>query len=495
MSQTTDETIKLIKASHEKPYGFNPLTKSFTQGTGGSAATGLTAFDLQAPAKRLFPVATPLRNRLPRVKGRGDIATRWKTITTINPTLVEAGVSESNRGAKITDTVNDAFVPYSFLGLENDVSFEADYAAEGFDDARARASQSVLVSLMEREEKMLLGGNNSVALGTPTGLTLTAPVGVSTLGSTTQSVIVVALTLDGFRRSAVATGIPQQISQVSAGPYSHTDSFGGGASHKSTNSTQAVTNSTTLNATVTAITGAWAYAWFWGLAGSELLGAITTVNKIVITAAATGSQTAASIGATDFSKNALVFDGITSIVANNSTSAYVKSLDGATLTSDGAGRIVEIETALQYFFDNFRLGPNVVWVSSQEMKSISKLVMANGGTPLYRFNADAATGRMNLEAGFIIVNYTNQFMNESIEIRVHPHQAAGTIIFELTQLPPQYYQYSNQGSPLEVHYRRDYYQVDWPVIRRAYEMGVYADETLACYVPFGFGIISNISPS
>ena len=36
-----------------------------------STATGLVAFDLQAPAKNLYPAATPLRNRVPRVSGAG----------------------------------------------------------------------------------------------------------------------------------------------------------------------------------------------------------------------------------------------------------------------------------------------------------------------------------------------------------------------------------------------------------------------------------------
>ena len=49
-----------------------------------SLATGLSAYDLQAPARNLYPIITPLRNALPRV-GRinpGDAA-RWRTITSI----------------------------------------------------------------------------------------------------------------------------------------------------------------------------------------------------------------------------------------------------------------------------------------------------------------------------------------------------------------------------------------------------------------------------
>ena len=45
---------------------------------------GLTNYDLQAPAKNLYPIITPLRNSLPRVQrlNPGDAA-RWRTIGSI----------------------------------------------------------------------------------------------------------------------------------------------------------------------------------------------------------------------------------------------------------------------------------------------------------------------------------------------------------------------------------------------------------------------------
>ena len=52
IAQTTQETLGLMKES---------LTKNVT------LSTGLSAYDLQAPAKNLYPIVTPLRNALPRV--------------------------------------------------------------------------------------------------------------------------------------------------------------------------------------------------------------------------------------------------------------------------------------------------------------------------------------------------------------------------------------------------------------------------------------------
>jgi hypothetical protein len=61
MTNFTQETIELIKAAHGNPD--DRLAKSISQ------ATGLLAYDLQAPAKNLYSFLTPLRNILPRVGG------------------------------------------------------------------------------------------------------------------------------------------------------------------------------------------------------------------------------------------------------------------------------------------------------------------------------------------------------------------------------------------------------------------------------------------
>src|SRR5689334_6047743 len=66
-----------------------------------SQATNLNAFDLSGPALQLYPVLTPLRNKLPReVSDRGDLATRWKAVTGVNVTNIDMGVSPGKRSEK-----------------------------------------------------------------------------------------------------------------------------------------------------------------------------------------------------------------------------------------------------------------------------------------------------------------------------------------------------------------------------------------------------------
>ena len=106
------------------------------------------------------------RHEIPRVSGKGGIQANWRAITGVNINNLSAGVSPGNRGGVIAVSTKDYTAAYKGLGLESNVDFEADYAAEGFDDAKARAVEGLLRSLMISEEKMMVGGNSSVLLGT-----------------------------------------------------------------------------------------------------------------------------------------------------------------------------------------------------------------------------------------------------------------------------------------------------------------------------------------
>ena len=62
VNQLTQETIELMKSAQANG---EPLNKGFTQPT--NFTTGLQTYDLSAPSQKLYPVLTPLRNRIPRV--------------------------------------------------------------------------------------------------------------------------------------------------------------------------------------------------------------------------------------------------------------------------------------------------------------------------------------------------------------------------------------------------------------------------------------------
>ena len=78
-----------------------------------------------------------------------------------------------------------------------------------------------------------------------------------------------------------------------------------------------------------------------------------------------------------------------------------------------------------------------------------------------------------------------------IPIRIHPRVPPGTIIGWAENLPVQY-QSNEVPNVAEVKTRQDYYQIDWPVVTRQRQVGVYAEEVLAVYAPFAMGVITNI---
>lgn len=454
----------------------------------GSATTGLTFYDLEAGAKFLYPVLTPLRNEIPRVTGKGGIQANWKAVTGVNTSGIRVGVSSGNRGAVMAVTVADYAAAYKGIGIEDNVDFEAQYAGQGFADIRAIAAKTGLQALMLGEEMMLLGGNGTIALG----VTPTPSVVVSTTGGTigaTQYVNVVALTLEGYVNASVTAGIPTSVIRTNAD--SSTDTFGGGSANKSAQTTATYTSgSASIACTVAAVRGAVAYAWYWGSSVSNgVLGAITTTNAYTIVGAAAGTQLQTAIVA-DNSANNLSFDGLLTQAMKSGSNAYYRSLDGATLTTDNAGGIVELDVALKSFWDNYRLTPDTIWVSSNEALTISRKILASAATGAYRVVVNMEQGM--IAGGVMVATYLNRFsMNGAnvLKVRIHPNMPAGTILFTTNTLP---YPMSGVGNVMQVRTRQEYYQIEWPLRSRKYEYGIYADEVLQHYFPPSLGVLTNI---
>jgi hypothetical protein len=475
--------------------GANPsqIEKSITTGT------GLVAYDLQAPAKNLYPVNTPLIKSLPRVGGVGT-ATNWKAINGLSGSGYDATgwVPEGQRAGQMSYSTASKSAAYATIGEEDQATWEAISAGRTFEDVQATMTTRLLQKMMLKEEMAVLAGNTSLQLGTPSAPNLTVAGSGATLPSATYSVIVVALTLEGYRNSSLANGVA--TSKTVTGADGKTFTINGGSSNKSSNTTQAVTLGQTLSATVTAIQGAVAYAWYVGVAGSETLQAITGINSATFSAPLAGSRQAATTITADCSTNATGYDGLLTTAFKSGTGAYVNSLAtgvagaGTTLTSSGHGSVNEIDAMLQGLWDQYQVSPTVLWVNSQQLKDIASKVLSDGSAPLLQYFQNPADGEARMTAGAAIDFYFNPFLNGGmrIPIRIHPFVPPGTILGYAADLPIQY-QSNEVPNVAEVKVRRDYYQVDWPVTTRAQMVGVYAEETLAVYAPFAMAAITNIA--
>ena len=470
----------------------NSIEKSITTGT------GLVAYDLQAPAKNLYPVNTPLIRSLPRVGGVGT-ATNWRAVTGIAGSGFDSTgwVPEGQRAGQMSYSTVSRSAAYATIGEEDQATWEAVSAGRTFEDVQATMTTRLLQKMMLKEEMAVLGGNASLQLGTPAAPTLTAAGSSATLPALTYSVIVVALTLEGYRNSSLAGGVA--TSRTVTGADGKTFALNGGSSNRSANTTQAITLGQTLGATVIPIQGAVAYAWFVGAAGSETLQAITGINSAIFAAPLAGGRQAAGAVTTDCSTNATGFDGLLTAALKAGAGAYVNSLAtgtpgaGTTLTSSGHGSVNEIDAMLQSLWDSYQVSPTVLWVNSQQLKDIAAKVLSSGTAPLLQYFQNPAEGEVRMTAGAAIDFYFNPFLNGGmrIPIKIHPMVPPGTILGYAADLPLQY-QSNNVPNVAEVVVRRDYYQVDWPVTTRAQMVGVYAEETLAVYAPFAMAAITNI---
>ncbi len=487
---TTEQSLVLTREALANPLPFGSIAKGFTQAS--SPVSGLTMYDLEAPAKTLYPVITPIRNAIPRLPATGGIQASWRAVTGININNATFGVSEGNRGPVIVTATQDYNAVFRGYGFDDFATFEATYAAEGFEDLRARTIQGLIHSLMIQEEKIVIGANTSLALGTTPTPSLQATTTGGTIAAGTQSVIAVALTYEGLLAASVAGGLPLSAARTLAD--GTTEQVNQGTAQKSANTTIVTTGATsTISASVNPVSGAFGYGGFLGAAGSERLAAVTSIATVTLTApAASGAQLASAGFASDFSQNGLIFDGLFSQILKPGSGSYVSTFaNGATLTGDGTGGVIEIDTALQSFWDNYRLSPTTIWVSSQEQRNITKKVLAGGTNAAQRFFINVDQGQ--IKGGDLVTAYLNKYSMDGaqvIPVRLHPNIPAGTILFTTDKIP---YPLSNVANVLQMRMRQDVFAIEWPRRTRKWEFGLYADGVLQNYFPPAFGLITNIA--
>jgi hypothetical protein len=497
----TNQSVEMLKGALAQPD--DAIAKTISTGT------GLLAYDLQAPAKNLYPFVTPIRNVMPRVGGGTGAATNWRQVNSILGSGFDAmgWVPEGQRSGQMSYSTSNKSANFVTIGEEDAATFEAISAGRMFEDIQARMTFRLLQKMMLKEEMSILGGNQSLVLAVPAAPTVSAAtLATSTLPTGTYYVKVVALTLEGFANSSLLTGVA--TSKVVVGADGKTYTLNGGSSNISAESSGVAVSSgvSALAMSVPVVTGAVAYAWFISTvnsAGTEKLEAITTINSYVQSVPLVGTLLASAVTGDHSNNPNYAYDGLLTTALNPANNAYVNSLatgtagTGTTLTASGRGSVVEIDTMFQTMWDKFELSPTVLYVNSQELKNITTKVLSNTAGPLLRYDspADGTGGEYQLTASGVVQFYYNPFAISGglrIPIKLHPRLPPGTILGWTENLPIQY-QSNEVPNVAEVKTRQDYYQIDWPIVTRQRQVGVYAEEVLAVYAPFAMGVLTNIA--
>jgi len=457
-------------------------------------------------------------------KQRGDVQTHWQAVTKINSGNMPAVVNEGRRAGAVNTTFVSRTAKYATLGLEDSVTEEARLAAQSYDDPDARVVMNLIWALMIAEEQQIIGGNNSLAFGvtpTPTLSTVVPATGQAASALTSGQTIYVycaALSYEGYLRAinnstAANTPVPTVSrtvvgSTLSAGPVSET--VPGGVAQISLEANQAVTTTGNyINATVAVVPGAVAYAWYVATSSTaERLYGISTINSIQIGSVPTTTQLASALPASDnsyYNDTPTGVDGILTVINTAATAGTTKVMAtgspgvGTPLTANGAS-IVEIDAILKGMWDTYQLGPDTMWVNSQQLGDISDKILGGGAAPLVRYNFDqTAQGiRQNasmhqIATGFVVGFYLNRFGMggpSMIDVKLHPYIPPGMILFTTQRLP---YPASNVPDVMRIRGQLDYHEIAWGPFTRSAEYGVYCRETVQIFFPPAFACLNNLA--
>ena len=161
-------------------------------------SSGFVPYDLLAPSRLIYPVYSPMRNKLPRPAGQGT-ERQAKLIPGISGS--RTGGSSNNFGKSIrwsisefdggsfsswpnslpasgTQDAVDLKVPYKFFGLTESLTWLAQFSGQGFEDISSLANLILLQESMIAEEDAIFSATGA-AVQTPGAPSLTARAAVS----------------------------------------------------------------------------------------------------------------------------------------------------------------------------------------------------------------------------------------------------------------------------------------------------------------------------
>jgi hypothetical protein len=447
-------------------------------------STGLVAFDLEAPSKKLFPRETKLRNRIPRKKGIGT-SHRFKVISGISgsqtgvPDLYP-GISDSTttafgsvnylRGPKISYAGYDIAVPYSQFSLSDQVSWSAQFSGEGFEDIRQLSQTSVLYSSMLEEEKLIISGRGTGsgflgALAAPTGVTATARAAAG--GE-------VAITGGGTNIYAKVT--------ADAGP------FGQSVLSAAAN---VATGSGVVDITVPTVpVGANGIRVYVGTGSSLPADAAlwyagkVSGNVFTIQGALPTSGTAASTVTADTSAYASGFDGVVAICLGPN-SGYVNRIN-STFSSANPGS--EFYKAFDVMYQNNGADPDEILLNGSDRRALSDLLKTSTSSN-YKLQVMNQSEVHNVQLGALVVGLQNEVTGKMVDLSINRFMPQGVAPIVSWSLPlPD----SNVSDVWEMRLVQDYMGIQWPVNQFAYECSSYWYGSLICPAPAWNGAIAGI---
>jgi hypothetical protein len=466
--------------------------------------SGFVPFDLVAPSSLIYPVYSPIRNKLARVPGQG-VSRRRKVITGISgsqtgtsggsflrlaiPELVQSGGAISGTSGNVnwplnlpgTGTQNavDLTIPYRFWGLSENLSWLAQFSGQGFEDISALANLLLLQEFMLNEEAAHLGAT-SIALTTPSAPTLTARAPNSgetaITGPTSGNNVYVEVVACTF--------------------------FGGTTAGSSQNVTW--TTGQVVDVQIAPVAGAQYYQLYvtYGSSAGTYYLMVNNVGGLYYTlqGAIPTTGTAAPTADTGTS-SANDQEGLTAVLSGHSASGgsaiYPTSWQAGYLNQSVGDTLKTsvLNNALQQLWDGtgntygaFRADPAEIMAEGGDIMRLSNDVVSAGAATNYRLFVEQSEVP-GVRVGAAVSEFQNPITRNPLRIVVHPWTPQGTVYLMSYTMP---FAWSNVSNVVEFVAVQDYLSISWPVIDASFRYSMFLFGALVVNAPFYCGLLQGI---
>jgi len=465
------------------------LGKNFTLTS--PLSSGLVPFDLAAPSKLIYPVFSPLRNKLPRVQGMGT-SRRTKVITGVQGSQTPSGsnapkrwsIAESNPAtawpntlpASGSQTAVDVSIPYKFFGISEALSWLAQFSGSGFEDVSALANLVLMQEAMLAEEYEIIWGTGT-ALTTPNAPT----VAIRTAGSN-ETAIAAAGTGNSYYIRVTATNIYGETVMSAAAEAAVAAQTGKVLDVTMPTNVKGASQFNIYISAAATSGSAPASRTSYFLQASGVGGSKFTIQGSL---ASSGTNPPASDSGTSSAND---YEGLLSILSGHAAAdasvypsgfqaGYVNSAVGTRMT------LAALSTALQKVWNGpgaFRADPTDLICEASDGKQLSDDIIAQGGSGQgYRLNI--GQGEINSVTGGIAVSsLVNPVTRSLINIMVHPWWLQGTAFLMSYTMPMPL---TNISNIFEVTNVQDYLSVSWPVIDPTYRYSLFLYGALVAHAP------------
>ena len=456
-------------------------------------SSGFVPFDLVPFVRTIYPVYTPLRNKLPRVPGQGEYH-RGKILSSITGslpgnlgTLQDDSTTEFFGGSGFSQWPNqlpasgsqsayDISIPYKFYALTESTSWLAQFAGQGFDDIYGLSSLVLIQEFMLLEEHDILA-STSQALTTPGAPTLAArtagPTEVPLSGVTTNVYVkVTAVNFWGQTASSVDTSVAWSagdVVDVTISPVAGALSY-------------------VLYVTTGASPGTY-YQWETDTNGGAVGGVKFTLQGALPTSGSTAPS--ADTGTYATSRSESLVSVLSGQAYNGGAGPYPNVNAG--YYNNAVGEVLSVavvQNTLKEMFNGangYFANPSEIITSAGDAVALANSIQSES-VAAYQLRVQQSE-MAGVTGGIAVANVVNPVTRSAPEIVIHPYLPQGNALFMSYTLPQTQ---NNLGNVVEMAMVQDYAQIGWPVIDPAFRQSILRYGTFFMSAPQYCGLLAGL---